>query len=199
MRRMLMLVLLGASSTRCCALGAALVLGGNLGFAPSLEPRQQKWLMDLVMMSPTVIFLSALSVVVLFFSQVYYTTMMTPMPMLEYVFLGINVSCYVLIAVVAGCSYVLLEYNIFREFMIIFIGFSSLFVAFSLFYYGMVVWSTLSEKTRKRPASQRLTKRVFALSTVCPGALLAQGSVYLVWTVMAGTHVNSFPVWENVA
>lgn len=123
---------------------------------------------------------------------------MTPLPMLERIFVVFNICCYFLIIAVASCSYFLHMYNMFRVYMICTVGLLSLFVSFSLFYYGFIVWSELSDGARKHPLSKRLTNRVLVLTIVCPATLLLQGAAYILWAVMAGNHINSIPLWENV-
>lgn len=200
MRRFLLGGLLGASSLRCLAFAFALCLSGSLGHAlvSSLDTHQLMWLMDLVLMLPAMCFLSAFSLVILFWAKVHYTTTMTPMPALDYVFISINAGVYALIVVVAVCSFATRKYNILRVYMICSIGLLSLLSSTALFYYGIIVWYGLFDKARKTESDKRLTKRVLVLTIACPAALLGQSVCYMVWAVIAGATMGPLPVWENV-
>lgn len=193
MRRTLVIFLLVANLARCLSLLAerALAAGGPVPLIEDWGPQRRGWLSDLVALLPAVVFLSAFSVVVLFWAQLHYTTTIVPLPLLDCLFVCMNIACYLLVAAIAVCTFVLQAYSHLRTYMICIIGCLNAAVAVSFLYYGLMVVSALAETARKKLPQKRLTPRVVALSVVCPIALVIRGAWYLAWGLSLGK-----PSWE---
>lgn len=184
MRCYLALCLFAANVVRCLALAAQLALQEGLlhGLVTEeLTPGQLQWVWDLISLLPAVVFLSAFSVVVLFWAQLHYTTTIVPLPLLDCLFVCVNIAGYLLVAAIAVCTFVLKAYDHLRTYMTCIIGFLNAVVSLSLFYYGLMVVSELAEMTRKKLPGKRLTLRILVLSVACPITLLARGATYLAW------------------
>lgn len=182
MRRNLVLWLLVANLTRCLSVVAVLVIsGGGASLPEAWGDKRRDWVRDLAGFLPAVVFLSALSVVVLFFAQLHYTTTMVPVPMLQCLLICMNISCYLIVASVAVCTFLLKAYEQLHTYMVCIIGFLDIVMALCFLYYGVMVLSELGETARKRLPEKRLSPRVLVLNVVCPMVLLLRGSWYIVW------------------
>lgn len=188
MRRTLVIGLLVANAVRCISLAIELGLKDQvaLPFLEGWPAEQLRWVRDLVALLPAVVFLSAFSVVVLFWAQLHYTTTIVPLPLLDCLFICVNIACYLLVAAVAVCTYLLHAYSHLRTYMICIIGFLNATVAVAFGYYGLMVVSELAETSRKKMPGKRLTLRVMVLSVACPLALLVRGGCYLTWGLTLG-------------
>lgn len=188
MRRSLVAFLLVANLVRCLSLVAELCFQEdmNLPLLAYLDAAQQGWLRDLIALLPAVVFLSAFSVVVLFWAQLHYTTAIVPLPLLDCLFVCVNIACYLLVAAIAVCTFLLQAYSHLRTYMICIIGFLNATVAFFFLYYGLMVVSELAETARKKLPGKRLTPRVVVLSIVCPLSLLIRGAWYIAWGLSIG-------------
>lgn len=188
MRRLLVICSLTANMARCLSLSAELASqeGVQLPFLKRLEPVQLPWVWDLVVLLPPFLFLSAFSVVVLFWAQLHYTTTIVPLPLLDCLFICVNIACYLLVTAIALCTFLLQAYSHLRIYMICIIGFLNVVVALSFFYYGLMVVLELRDASRKKSPGKRLAERVVALLAVCPLVLLLRGGCYLAWGMSLG-------------
>mmetsp|Transcript_101419 Transcript_101419/g.295508 ORF Transcript_101419/g.295508 Transcript_101419/m.295508 type:complete len:337 (-) Transcript_101419:183-1193(-) len=183
MRRRLVVWLLAASAVRSLSLAAELALreGASSGLLDRWEPSQRRWLGDLVALLPALLFLSAFSMVVLVWAQLHYTTTIVSLPLGDCLFVCINVACYLLVAVIAACTFLLRAYGHLWIYVTCIVGFLNMLVALSFLYYGLMVVLELRETSRRRSPGRRLTERVVVLLVVCPAALLLRGGCYLAW------------------
>merc|ERR1712241_23367 len=103
MRRHLVTGLLIANLLRCLSLTGELFAqnGSSPVFLRSLSREQLQWVWDLVTLSPALVFLSTFSVVVLFWAQLHYTTTISPLHLLDCLFICLNVACYILVGAIA--------------------------------------------------------------------------------------------------
>lgn len=183
MRRKLVTGLLVANVVRCLALVAELCAqeGAGPSFLQELSLDQLQWLWDLITLLPAVVFLSTFSVVVLFWAQLHYTTTITPLQLLDCLFVCLNIACYVLVVAIAVTTFLLGAYTHLRIYMLCIIGFLNLVVALSFFYYGLMVVLGLKDIARKKSPNKRLVLRVIVLLVVCPVALVSRSGCYLAW------------------
>eukprot|EP00929_Paragymnodinium_shiwhaense_P117484 TRINITY_DN8810_c0_g1_i1.p1 TRINITY_DN8810_c0_g1~~TRINITY_DN8810_c0_g1_i1.p1 ORF type:complete len:330 (+),score=31.82 TRINITY_DN8810_c0_g1_i1:79-1068(+) len=186
MRRWLIIGILAASCGRCIALAAQWALEDKeASFPPGLPDGVMWWTLELVEMFPGVLFLSAFSVIVMFWAQLHYTTIMVSLPLMDCLFVCINVAAYVLLLAIALCTLLLKVYAYVRTYIACVLGGLHVVLALSLFYYGLVVLSELSETSRKKLPGKRLGLRVALLSVVCPAGLFARGVYYLAFSMCA--------------
>jgi len=185
MRRYLVIGLLVSNTVRCASMAVVLMLQANWSIA-ALNAEQSLWLRDLVEMFPTAVFLSAFSVMVLFWAQVHFTTSMVPLPMLDVVFIVANVTCYVLLIGIALTTLFFKVYEHLRPCMACVIGVLNVMVAVALLYYGVAVVTKLSETARKKLPGQRIIPRIVALSVVCPLVFVARAAFDLIVDLTLG-------------
>merc|ERR1711874_431599 len=112
MRRHLITGLLIANGSRCISISVELYVqdGTSPTFLQHLSPDQLKWLWDLLTLLPAMAFLSTFSVVVLFWAQIHYTTTISPLQLLDCLFVCLNIACYILIGAIAVTTYLLGAY-----------------------------------------------------------------------------------------
>lgn len=194
-RRNLVLWLLVANLVRCLSMMLVLAMTQDAGLPDGWLPeewgdKQLDWLRDLVSLLPALVFLSTLSVVVLFWAQLHYTTTMVALPMLQCLIICVNIGCYLMVAAIAVCTFLLKAYEQLHTYMVCIIGVLDLVMAISFLHYGVVVVSELGETARKRLPEKRLMPRVVILTVACPMVLLIRGSCYLIWGTGLGT-----PAW----
>lgn len=186
MRRNFVLGFAAASLTRCVALAMDLALRERaLPFITDhLSKSQVLWVGDLLGLLPSAVFLSAFSIVILFWAQLYYTTAIVPMPLLDCTFVCINISVYLVLGAVALCTFLLQAYEQFWLYTTCVIGALDVVVAGALLYYGLLVVSELSEASKHSLPGRRLGFRVGLLSVFCSVMLLARGASYIAWDVL---------------
>lgn len=192
-RRSYVMGLLAANLVRCLSISLefAVQTDAPMPFLNRLDREQLQWMRDLIAFLPGFVFISAFSVVVLFWARLHYTTMIVPLQLMDYLFVCINIVCYLLVAAIAVCTFLLKAYSHLETYMISIIGFLNVVVAISFFYYGLMVVSELAEISRKKLPGRRLTSAVMALSVACPIAFLVRGVCYLAWGFSAG-HPSQF-------
>jgi len=183
MRKILVSCLLVANLVRCLSLITE--VASQEGFVlPPLDrftAAQLPWLWNLVVLMPALVFLSAFSVMVLFWAQLHYTSTLMALPLLDCLFVCVNLACYLLVAAIVVTTFVLHAYNHLRIYMICIIGFLNAVVAVSFFYYGLMAVLDLKEAARKKWSGKRLVERIIVLLVVCPIGLLVRGGCYLAW------------------
>ncbi|CAE7156572.1 unnamed protein product [Symbiodinium pilosum] len=140
-----------------------------------------QWLWDLISLCPTVVYLSAFSVVVSFFAQLHYAINVVPLPLLDCLVVCINIACYFLVIAVAVCTYLLCAYHHLRAYLSCIIGFLYVTLAWSMLYYGMMVLTQLAEICRKDPPVRMLITRVGVVSVLCPALFLVRAVCLLGW------------------
>mmetsp|Transcript_78765 Transcript_78765/g.218935 ORF Transcript_78765/g.218935 Transcript_78765/m.218935 type:complete len:335 (+) Transcript_78765:88-1092(+) len=188
-RKGLIVRLLVASAARCLAIAAELALNGahrRSNEFLGLDAVQQNWALDLLEFVPAFAFLSAFSVIVLFWAQLHYTTNMVPFPLSDCVFFFLSVASYILLFVITLCTLLLKVYSHFCTYVMSVVGFLNIAVAVSMLYYGILVAWELHETAKNKLPGKHLGIRVMLISVVCPGALLVRGGCYMGWGIGLG-------------
>lgn len=132
---------------------------------------------------PSFFFLSTFSLMVLFWAQLYYTTTMVRMPLLNYLFLYANVTCYLLVLVILICTLLLGAYSNLRVYSVGIVGVLDISVAFAFAYYSLSLVFHLKARSNNKRDQRQLVPRVVALAATCPIALLVRGVCYVCWSM----------------
>ncbi|CAE7852059.1 unnamed protein product [Symbiodinium necroappetens] len=182
-RRQLALGLCIANAVRCFSLFLEIENreGRLTDLLQQLGPTQMQWLWDLISLFPTVVYLSAFSIVVSFFAQLHYAINVVPLPLLDCLVVCVNIACYFLVVAVAVCTYLLCAYHHLRAYLSCIIGFLYVILAWSMLYYGMMVVTQLAEICRKDPPVRMLITRVGVVSVFCPALFLVRAVCLLGW------------------
>lgn len=140
-----------------------------------LQRSVRTWVRDFLMSLPTLFFLSTYSVVVLFWAQVYYASVLVSFPLLKPIVVFINIAAYVVFAVIACLTLLLMAWTEFRQYLYFLLG--SLFILCSLnfFYYGVKVSAQLLDRNKQLTRKSRIIRRVVILTATVPLILFVKG------------------------
>jgi hypothetical protein len=133
------------------------------------------WVRDFLMSLPTLFFLSTYSVVILFWAQVYYASVLVSFPLLKPIVVFINISVYVVFTVIACLTLLLMAWEEFRQYLFFLLGILFIFCGINFFYYGVKVAAQLSERNKQLSRKSRIIRRVIVLTSSVPVILLARG------------------------
>eukprot|EP00931_Biecheleriopsis_adriatica_P117931 TRINITY_DN93400_c0_g1_i1.p1 TRINITY_DN93400_c0_g1~~TRINITY_DN93400_c0_g1_i1.p1 ORF type:complete len:345 (+),score=58.84 TRINITY_DN93400_c0_g1_i1:26-1060(+) len=185
MRRLLAVGLLVANGVRGFSMLAEVEFQeGNLeSLFDSLGALKTEWLWDLISLVPCVVFLSAFSIMLLFWAQLHYTATIVPLPLLDCLFVCVNIASYLLVAAVAVCTFLLRAYSHLWTYLTCIIGFFNAVLAALLVYYGIMVVHELGETARKKQPEKWLTLKVGLISALCPLAFLLRSGFFLYWSL----------------
>ena len=133
------------------------------------------WVRDFVMSMPTLFFLSTYSVVIVFWAQVYYASVLVSVPLLKPVVVFLNIAAYVLFAVIACLTLLLMAWTEFRQYLFFLLG--SLFLVCSLyfFFFGIRVAAQLLDRNKQLSRKSRVIRRILVLTSTVPLVLLIKG------------------------
>lgn len=140
-----------------------------------LQKSIRTWVRDFLVSLPTLFFLSTYSIVVLFWAQVYYASVLVSFPLLRPIVVFINIAVYVVFAVIACLTLLLMAWSEFRQYLYFLMGVLFLFCGVNFFYYGVKVAAQLSERNKQLSRKSRIIRRVVVLTSSVPIILLARG------------------------
>jgi len=95
------------------------------------------WVRDFLSSLPTLFFLTTYSVVILFWAQVYYASVLVSFPLLKPIVIFINIAVYVVFSVIACLTLLLMAWSEFRQYLYFLLGVLFLFCGLNFFYYGV--------------------------------------------------------------
>eukprot|EP01066_Platyproteum_vivax_P011051 Platyproteum_vivax@DN5000_c0_g1_i2.p1 len=124
---------------------------------------------------PSLMFLSTYSVVILFWSQVYYASTLVSYPWLRPIFTLLNALAYLVYFGMAVTTYYLNAYETFRNCAIMLVGILYSMVSMAFAYYGMKVANQLVDRSKEVHRKHSIIRRVMVLCTICPIVFLARG------------------------
>ena len=157
-----------------------------------LQKSVRTWVRDFLMSLPTLFFLSTYSVVVRCWAQVYYASVLVSFPLLKPIVVFINIAVYVVFAVIACLTLLLMAWSEFRQYLYFLIGILFLFCGVNFFYYGVKVAAQLSERNKQLSRKSRIIRRVIVLTSSVPLILLIRG-IYC--TGVGLGFITSFAPW----
>ena len=140
-----------------------------------LQKSVRTWVRDFLVSLPTLFFLTTYSVVILFWAQVYYASILVSFPLLKPIVIFINIAVYVIFAVIACLTLLLMAWSEFRQYLYFLLGILFLFCALNFFYYGVKVAAQLSERNKQLSRKSRIIRRVVILTSTVPLVLLIKG------------------------
>ena len=150
------------------------------------------WVRDFLSSLPTLFFLTTYSVVILFWAQVYYASVLVSFPLLKPIVIFINIAVYVVFSVIACLTLLLMAWSEFRQYLYFLLGVLFFFCGLNFFYYGVKVAAQLSDRNKQLSRKSRIIKRVIILTSSVPLILLARG----VYCSMVGLgFIAGYPPW----
>jgi hypothetical protein len=157
-----------------------------------LQKSVRTWVRDFLVSIPTLFFLSTYSVVVLFWAQVYYASVLVSFPLLKPIVVFINIAVYVVFAVIACLTLLLMAWSEFRQYLYFLLGVLFLFCGMNFFYFGVKVAAQLSERNKQLSRKSRIIRRVVVLTSSVPIILLVRG---MYCTAVGLGFVSSYAPW----
>jgi len=173
------LVFMGMLALSNITRGVILLIEGFTQQDKQLHKSVRTWVRDFLMSLPTLFFLSTYSVVILFWAQVYYASVLVSFPLLKPIVVFINISVYVVFSVIACLTLLLMAWDEFRQYLFFLLGILFIFCGMSFFYYGVKVAAQLSERNKQLSRKSRIIRRVIVLTSSVPIILLARGGYCL--------------------
>mmetsp|Transcript_35353 Transcript_35353/g.75352 ORF Transcript_35353/g.75352 Transcript_35353/m.75352 type:complete len:341 (+) Transcript_35353:162-1184(+) len=146
---------------------------------------KKQWVRDLLALVPAIFSTTALSVVVLFWSQLHYTMAIVPIPLWDFFFVFANVICYLVAGVVAAGTWAMKGYDDLRQLLMLIISGADVMLALASLRYSVSVSSEMHSMKRSRLGPE-LEHRVQVLSMLCPAALICRPVIFLSWLVGFG-------------
>ena len=140
-----------------------------------IQKSVRTWVRDFLMSLPTLFFLTTYSVVILFWAQVYYASVLVSFPLLKPIVVFINIAAYVVFAVIACLTLLLMAWNEFRQYLYFLLGILFLFCGFNFFYYGVKVSAQLLDRNKQLSRKSRIIRRVIVLTSTVPLILVVKG------------------------
>ncbi|CDU17489.1 conserved protein, unknown function [Plasmodium yoelii] len=138
------------------------------------------FLLILLKTIPTYFFLSSFTIIILFWSQVYYSSMLVTSQHLKSYYIYINFSGYIINLLFAIIEYLLSSFKNYIYFNFIFESLVDYSIAISFLYYGVKVTSKLKEKNKGISQKSRITQRILSLAIVMFVILSLKG-LYSFW------------------
>jgi hypothetical protein len=140
-----------------------------------IQKSVRTWVRDFLMSLPTLFFLTTYSVVILFWAQVYYASVLVSFPLLKPIVVFINIAAYVVFAVIACLTLLLMAWSEFRQYLYFLLGILFLFCGFHFFYYGVKVSAQLLDRNKQLSRKSRIIRRVIVLTSTVPIILISKG------------------------
>jgi hypothetical protein len=140
-----------------------------------LQRSVRTWVRDFVMSLPTLFFLTTYSIVILFWAQVYYASVLVSFPLLKPIVVFINIAAYVVFSVIACLTLLLMAWAEFRQYLYFLLGVLFLFCGLNFFYYGVKVAAQLLDRNKQLSRKSHIIRRVVILTSSVPFVLLAKG------------------------
>ena len=141
----------------------------------ALQKSVRTWVRDFLVSLPTLFFLSTYSVVILFWAQVYYASVLVSFPLLKPIVVFINIAVYVVFAVIACLTLLLMAWTEFRQYLYFLLGILFIFCAANFFYYGVKVAAQLLDRNKQLSRKSRIIRRVIVLTSSVPLVLFVKG------------------------
>lgn len=176
-RSFLILLLFVANLSRAISVGLLLHLGDSASI----------WTITLIETAPTLLFLSTYSVVILFWSQVYYAAILVTVPLLRVTFVFLSFAIYFLYAITAIVTAWMRAPISFEEDTQILFGAAYSLVALGVFYYGLKVAGQLSDGSQSLSRKSGIIRRVITLALVCPIIFILRAF----YSFTIGLHIES--------
>jgi len=140
-----------------------------------LQRSVRTWVRDFLMSIPTLFFLTTYSVVILFWAQVYYASVLVSFPLLKPIVVFLNIAAYVVFSVIACLTLLLMAWAEFRQYLYFLLGVLFFACAIYFFYFGIKVSAQLLDRNKQLSRKSRIVRRVLVLTSTVPLVLFLKG------------------------
>ncbi|SOV76154.1 conserved Plasmodium membrane protein, unknown function [Plasmodium sp. gorilla clade G3] len=129
---------------------------------------------------PTYLFLSSFTIIILFWSQVYYASVLVSSPHLQTLYIFLNVLVYAINVILASLAYFVKAYFDYIYYNYIIESIVDYIIASAFLYYGVKVTNKLKEKSKGLARKDNIVKRILTLAIVLFVILNLKG-LYSFW------------------
>ncbi|CAD2106388.1 conserved protein, unknown function [Plasmodium vinckei] len=129
---------------------------------------------------PTYLFLSSFTIIILFWSQVYYSSILVTSQHLKSYYIYINGAGYAINLLFAIIEYLSSSFKNYVYFNYIFEALADYLIAISFLYYGIKVTAKLKEKNKGISQKSRITQRILSLA-IAMFVILSLKGLYSFW------------------
>ncbi|VWU52229.1 conserved protein, unknown function [Hepatocystis sp. ex Piliocolobus tephrosceles] len=129
---------------------------------------------------PTYFFLSSFTIIILFWSQVYYASILVSFPYLQLFYILINILVYVLHIIVARLVYITQSAYYYVSYNYILEAVLNYVIAVLFLYYGIKIVGKLKDKSRGMVKKNSIINRILSLAIVMFVILFFKG-LYTLW------------------
>lgn len=134
---------------------------------------------------PTYFFFSSFTIIIVFWSQVYYASILVSFPYLQELYIFLNVLVYTVNIILASLTYFMKSYKDFIYYNYVTQSVICFLIAVGFIYYGTKVTRKLKEKMKGLNKKNSIIRRVLILSIILFIILLLKG-LYLLWCFFDG-------------
>ena len=174
MRTLFLKMLAFSNGLRCISILVDILVRHQVKQA-ALSESWKTWVRDVFMDLPTLMFMTAYSVVILFWAQVYYAAVLVQFPLLKFIFIFVNISSYTLFFVILLITLHMEAWTQVRAYLLILV--STLFIVCSclLFNFGVKIAGHLSERRSIALSRRHIIRRIVVLTASVPFILAIRG------------------------
>ncbi|KAF4668940.1 hypothetical protein FOZ61_005451 [Perkinsus olseni] len=158
------------------------------------EHSVQGWTNYVLMVFPSLLFLSTYSIVILFWAQVYYAAILVSYPLLRPVCIFFNIAVYGVFLIISVVTFLLKAWHQYSQYIFFIVGFLYIICAVFFFYYGIQVAGQLKDRSRRQRSyggvstteaskNHAVLNRVLVLTLTCPLIFLVRGMLSVLYGV----------------
>ncbi|KJP89426.1 hypothetical protein AK88_00869 [Plasmodium fragile] len=141
---------------------------------------------------PTYLFLSSFTIIILFWSQVYYASILVSAPHLQSLYIFLNGLVYGINIVLASLSYFTQSFYNYIYYNYILESIIDYLIAIAFLYYGVKVTKKLEEKSKGISKNNSIIKRILSLAIIM-FIILALKGLYSFWCFLKNSNFyNSY-------
>ena len=157
------------------------------------------WVLSILHVIPSLLFLSTYSLLILFWAQLYYAAWGGSYTSLKPLFFISNSVIYIAFVAVAGYTAASNKRSDFRKYSLYILGVTYFICAVFMIYYGSRVAAQLRPRSTvgSYPARRMVLRRVVMLCTICSGVFLLRSTYCFVADTVWASSGGYPPSWSN--
>ncbi|CRG99293.1 conserved Plasmodium membrane protein, unknown function [Plasmodium relictum] len=141
---------------------------------------------------PTYFFLSSFTIIIVFWSQVYYASILVSFPYLQPLYIFLNILVYTINIVLASLTFFMKTFTDYIYYNYILESIIDYLIAIGFIYYGIKVTKKLKEKSKGISRKKSIIRRILSLSVILFIILSLKG-LYSFWCFFSDSNFyNSY-------
>eukprot|EP00920_Eleutheroschizon_duboscqi_P024864 GHVT01061585.1.p1 GENE.GHVT01061585.1~~GHVT01061585.1.p1 ORF type:complete len:388 (-),score=77.18 GHVT01061585.1:612-1775(-) len=170
--------------------------------SPCINAEWLLWLIYLMKLLPSLLFLATYSIIALFWAQVFFAATLVAKPNLSLMAGLLNGLVFGLLIVIGVATYVAHSFTSFLLYSSALIGAAYAATAVAFAYYGIKVAGQLSERSKLRERTRSVIRRVFFLAVSCPFVFALRAAYSTAFVLEVAMHAHTVETraagWDNV-